>query len=383
MVQPSRQRIVAVMVNDQAGIELDVVRGVLAYKEHAAHWQLASRSDLPFEPTERIDPTAIDGIIGSFSAVGSADPFVAAGIAVVNTSNRHADLPLPRVGADDQAIGRMAGEHLLERGFARYAFFPELGAWFSDQRLAGFREVIEEDAGLTCDVFDRSEHRGTEYRTPSHDWLANLPKPIAIFGATDNRARWLIDVATDLGLGVPDDVAVLGVDNHEWLTAIASVPLSSIDVDGRQIGYRAAKALDGMMAGETPPPDQWIPPVGVVTRRSTDIHVAEDEVVVEALRLIRDGAPAGLGVEEVLAELGISRRKLEVRMKKAVGYTPHVAIIRAKIERAKKLLVESDLTMGQIARACGFNRQEGFSVGFKRHTGLTPGQFRQQRGRGR
>ena len=218
------------------------------------------------------------------------------------------------------------------------------------------------------------------FRSLRH-WIKKLPKPIAVMAANDHLGKYVIDGAAEMGLVIPDDVAVIGVDNNHWAMAAAAATMSSIEPDGRQIGYRAAEMLDGMLAGGQPLPDQFIPPLRVVTRRSTEISLADDPLVSAALRVIRDRCQEGIEVEDVLDDLAVSRSTLERRMKAAIGLTPRVAIVRAQVEQAKKLLVRSDLTMEHIARTCGFRQPARFNETFKRLTGLTPGQYRRQRSR--
>ncbi|MBI1335882.1 MAG: helix-turn-helix domain-containing protein [Phycisphaera sp.] len=356
----------------------EFVLGVFDYCEHINHWQFVTAGDRFFLREGELDPARIDGVIGSYATTQSIEPLIKAGVAVVNLSNALADLQLPRVGNDDLAIGRMGAAHLLERGFAQFGYLGEHGYWFSRQRGEGFRDIIERQARRECHWYECGGEGAKPMRVEIRDWLSQLPKPIAVMTSNDHLAGIAVTVAEELGLRVPDDVAVLGVDNYRWVILMTRTPISSVAPDGRLIGYRAAKLLDDLMAGQPAPPPQWIRPLGVVTRRSTDIMLADDTVVSEALRYIREHCLEGITVEDVLDVVRISRRSLEYRMKRSVGYTPQVAITRAQIERAKKLLIESDLTMGQVSRTCGFRSQNSFCVTFKHHTGLPPGQYRQQ-----
>ena len=372
---------VALAVHDPIGIETEVVHGVLAYREHIDHWELLGQRDVPFRQFKRINLSNVDGVIAAFSDRGSEQAVLDAGVAAVRTTNRLADSTLAMVATDNQAVGRMGAEHLLHLGHARIGFFAPDGGRDSEQQLAGFREVIEQDAGRTCDLIEVGDCRpsGARDTGPVRRWLDPRRGSIAVMTPDDNTARWLIDMAAiDYGLRVPDDVAVLGVGNDPWANALAPVRLSTVAVDLRQVGYLASKILDGIMAGEMPPPPQFIPPVGVIARRSTDVALAEDPLVVDALRYMRDHCQYGINVEDVLDHLGISRRMLELRMKKATGQTPQVAIGRARIQRVKKMLVESDQTLGEVARACGFSHQARLNNVFKRATGMTPGEYRRR-----
>lgn len=365
---------VALAVGYPAGFEDEIVQGAIDFAEHAGRWAFVGHGHRPFMAFDEIDLSAVDGVMGLLSPQ-MAEAVERADMAAVNCSTANADLPLPRVGNDDEAIGRAGAEHLLQRGFAQYGFIHLPHAWYADRRLGTFRQTVEGDAGRTCHVLTLTD----EHSDRLANWLAEMPKPIAVMAANDTVGRLVINAATDAGLRIPEDIAVLGVDNDRWATAMSAVPLSSVAIDARQIGYRAAQMLDELMAGEAPTPVQWVPPIGVVTRHSTDIVMQQDPVVVEALRIMRNRCGEALSVDDVLDELGVSRRTLEMKLKAAIGQTPQTAIYHARIERAKKLLVESALTMGQIARTCGFKRQERFSLVFKRLIGLTPGQYRHQR----
>lgn len=369
----------AEMLRDDSAYEL--VRGVLEYKEHAEHWELVGTGGDPFVPLARLDAVPIDGLIGQFNEPGWVQAIQASGLSAVNVSNAELDIPFPRVGNDDEATGRLGAEYLLNRGFALFGFVHWSHLWWSQRRLAGFREAIE-DSGRPCEVFECRNQSPSGLRQELSDWLEQLPKPIALLGCNDQVARAVIDQSAKISIRVPDDLAVLGVDNNRWATVMASTSLSSIELDFRQVGYSAAQLLDELMAGEATTWPQWVPPMKVVTRRSTDLVLSDDELVRRALAIIRDQCGQGLSVDMLLDQLDVSRRTLENRMKAAIGQTPQVVIFHAQIEKAKKMLVSSDANIGEISRTCGFKRQARLSEIFKRLTGLTPGDYRHQR-RGR
>lgn len=371
---------VAVVTSKPWGLEGAAINGVIDYMNIAPHWRLVGAEGNPFIAPHDVDQTEFDGAIGFFNIRKRVDSITRQGVPAVNLSNRFADSPMPRVCADDLAAGRMGAEHLMERGFAQFAFVGWSDMWFGEQRLKGFREVIE-DAGRPCHVYGERLNDEEPDLVKLRQWIKDLPKPIAVMAANDHLGKYVIDGAAASGLAIPDDVAVIGVDNNHWAMAAAAAPLSSIEPDGRLIGYRAAEMLDGMMAGGRPLPDQFIPPLRVVTRRSTEISLADDTLVSAALRIIRDRCREGIEVEDVLDELAVSRSTLERRMKAAIGLTPRAAIGRAQIEQVKKFLIRSDLTMEQIARTCGFRQQARLNEKFRRLTGLTPGQYRRQRSR--
>lgn len=369
----------AVIVTTRSPHEENILRGVLRYSDQAGPWRFVKNRNLPFTTFDKLDLSTVDGVVGGFYLPEWAEAVKQAGVLAVNTSNQFADMPLPRVAPDDHAVGRMGGEYLLGRGFAQFGFLTHGTSWFSDQRLAGMLDVVEQRASRTVHVFDPEGQWAAEQIPPVEDWLRELPKPIAVMAANDNRGQHLIDAAARLGLRVPEDVAVLGVDNNEWVSAVSATPMSSVRLDGQQVGYEAAKLLAGLMAGTDPPPPRWVLPLGVVTRRSTDVVVTEDPLIATALGFIRDHCTDSIHVDDVLDQVGVSRKTLESRMKRAIGQTPQVAIFHAQVERAKIMLVNSTTPVGEIAFACGFPRPAQFNIVFKRLTGMTPGEYRRRR----
>ncbi len=353
-------------------------KGVLAFRQRATHWQLARKDNNPIHAFEEIDLSRVDGVIGFIRRKEWADALRQAGVAAVNVSVSVEDMPLPRVGSDDEAIGRMGATHMLERGFSQFAFVGYPDAWFSARRFNGYRTLINEVADCDCLRLDVGLNRLDESLNDLRESVSRLPVPIAVMAANDILAFRVIDVAIRLGLRVPEDLAVLGVDNERWQTELAAVPMSSVEPDWRQIGFQAATMLGAIFAGETPASPKWISPVGIATRQSTDITVAIDPVVRRAIDYINKHCREGLHPNDVVQALDISRRGLELHFRSANGQTLQGAIFRAQVERAKKMLMESDATMFQIAEQCGFNRQDRFFIVFKRFTGMTPGEYRRR-----
>jgi len=178
---------------------------------------------------------------------------------------------------------------------------------------------------------------------------------------------------------VPDEVAVVAVDNDELLCELAHPPLSSVIPNTRRTGYEAAALLDRLMSGgKSRGETHLIPPLGVATRLSTDVLAIEDPHVSRAVRFIREHACDGINVQDVLRAVPQSRRLLEGRFRKLLGRTPHEEILRVQVQRVKQLLTETDLTLDAIAERTGFSHTEYLSVVFRREVGTPPGRFREQ-----
>jgi LacI family transcriptional regulator len=380
MPQNRRKRRVTIMRQLQQQYDLPMVEAIVDYGRHIGDWQFVGRGATPFADPEELGDYDADGVI-----VALPDPEVYqairdAGSAAVSISWGLLDVPIARTADDDAAIGRMGAEYLLRCGFSEFAFFGQPEDQASDPRCQAFVQVIDE-AGRRCQVRDHIDDGSKLIGERLAGWLAELPKPIAVMGYRDFMARLTVNAAVASGLRVPDDVAVLGVGDNPWTSIMAATPVSSIQLDRRRVGRVAAETLDGLMAGGTAPPMLVVPPLGVVTRHSTDIMLIKDRVVADALAYIRDHCGQGLCVDDVVEhlDLDMSRRTFEKRMKKAMGMAPGMVINRAQVDRAKKMLADLDTPIETIARACGFSQPARLNEAFKRITGMTPGQYRRQR----
>jgi LacI family transcriptional regulator len=196
----------------------------------------------------------------------------------------------------------------------------------------------------------------------------------------DVRGQHVLDACGLVRAHVPDEIAVVGVDNAETLCELSNPPLSSVMPNAERIGFESAALLDRLMAGESAPTlNLLIEPVEVVTRRSSDVFAVEDTLVARAMRFIREHACQGIKVADVLRESHCSRSVLERRFRESLGRSPQVELRTIQLRRVKELLVETDWTLARIAEAVGIEHPEYLSVIFKRDTGQTPSQFRQTR----
>jgi LacI family transcriptional regulator len=319
---------------------------------------------------------------------------------VVELFESRAKSEYPRVLPDDVATGEMAARHFLERGFRHFAFFGAPWMLWSREREVGFRAEIERtfraravatgaNPDFTTFTFDSNESiRRTDPATFAGSqkrraaamgaWLMSLRRPLALFVANDLWGCELLQAAREIGLHVPDDVAILGVDNEELLCEIAHPPLSSIRIGAEQIARVAVTLLDQMLRGKTPEANiARVPPVEVVTRQSTEVLAVEDPDVAASLRHIRQFAHNGLSVKELLDTIPVNRRTLERRFISVLGHTPLEEIRRVRLERAKVLL-QTDLPIYDVATQSGFASPEYLATSFLQATGVTPTAYRRQ-----
>jgi LacI family transcriptional regulator len=288
---------------------------------------------------------------------------------------------LAHVSNDGTSIAALAIEHFIERGFHNFAFCDLTDG--SCIRRRRFEEQLNARR-LNGHTFHVSHAERDDWifgrdRVRLEKWLDKLPKPIGILAHNDIRGRHLVDACRRMAIAIPDDVAVLGVDNELPHCEMSNPPLSSIVTDAVRIGYEAGSLLDQLMSGRDPTPKRLlIPPLGIVVRQSTDVTATADQHVAKAVRYIRQHVGEEFDVGDILQHVGISRTALDKRFLKALGHTPHEEIRRIRLKRARELLAESDLKLEIIAERCGFRHGEYLGAVFRSEFGQTPGEFRAQ-----
>lgn len=288
----------------------------------------------------------------------------------------------PWVKADDAAIARLAAHHFLEKGFTHFAFCGDDRFSWSIARGVNFREAIGVDSP-PCDYFKpgAGAQDSNSIVEEIGAWLAELPKPIAVFACNDQRGQQVLEACRRSNIAVPEQVAVLGVDNDEMLCALSPMPLSSVMLNPQRTAWEAADLLARMMKGEVlPATSHFIAPVGIATRQSSDILAVSDAKIAAALRFIRENALRGIRVSDVMRHTPMARRTLEMRFRKLIGRTPSEEILRVRMNGARELLVGTTLPLAQVAERSGFEAHY-LSVVFKQHTGMTPRVYRERYGR--
>jgi LacI family transcriptional regulator len=359
-----------------------ILSGIARYLRFHHRWSVfLEQHELGTAPPAWLWSGKWDGILSRPTDPKVAKQFKRMGVPTVDLNDLFADLGLPWVGSDHAGIGRLGAAHLLERGHRHFAFASFSGELWATQRRDGFRAAIEAK-GYPVAVYE-SPWRGPHVPRWDKDlaelegWLQGLPQPLAVMACNDVRGLHVLDACARIGLHVPEEVAVVGVDNEEILCELCSPPLSSVEPDPEQIGYRAAELLDALMAGKPPRHKSIvIHPIRVVTRRSSESLAIEDPVVRAAMRFFREQALFGCTVGDTLRHVGVSRSVLERRFRQHLKRSPQAEIRTVRLNRVKELLVETDFTLEHIAELCGFDHPEYLSVVFKRTCGLTPGQYR-------
>jgi LacI family transcriptional regulator len=289
--------------------------------------------------------------------------------------------------SDLRAIGELAADYYLERGFTHFGFVGEIhDINWSRERGAAFAARVHA-VGHQCEMYGPlTAHERQDWsleRQRLCTWLTALPKPAAVFVAMDVRGRQVLDACRMAGLRVPHEVAVLAVDNDELICGSTMPPLSSIALDTDRMGFEAARLLDQLMRrarGRRPRRvERVFPPLKVVTRRSTETIPIADPVVARALEYIWLNAQNPVGVPEIVQHSGVSRRSLEMRFRACVGVTLQDELQRTRLKRVRALLAETNHSVRAIAHACGFTSASYLGKVFRRTFGMTMTQYRAQR----
>jgi LacI family transcriptional regulator len=382
-------RKVALLIETSNRYGRDLLYGVRDWMRESERWAIrfteqGRRAPLP----TWLKDWQGDGIIARVDSPQIAAALRRTRLPVVDVSAERFSSEFSRVSIDNGAVARLAAEHLATKGFLDFAYCGDRRFLWSRQRGVEFRRCLAEK-GRRC--VDFGEPAGTA--KPGSDaeiraiarWLKGLPKPVGVFACYDGRALQVLEACQLLGLHVPDQVAVLGVDNDELVCELANPPLSSVQPNARRSGYEAAALLARLMGGEKKAvaPTHQVQPVRVVERQSTDVVAVADVKVAAALKFIRLHACEGMDVGDVLRAVPMSRTRLEQKFKALLGHSPHRQLVQQRIARAKHLLAESKIAISEVAEQAGFDNASYLSVAFRRETGLSPFAYRAKHGAGK
>ena len=370
---------ISLVLNTQFGYQREMIRGITAYAISHTRW----RFRVDPTPPDRAEVRRSDGVIVHAGFREDLNRLRPGSGRIVQVCERLEGPPVATVMPDDEAVGRLAAKHFLDQGFRRFAFWRLGNASWVKRRYRGFREALGA-AGFDCEAFRPprgadGRFRDGRFESPLKKWLPGLAKPTVLFAANDPLAYQVAEACLDLGLGVPEEVAILGVDNDVLLCESTPLPLSSVDPGFRRIGFEAARLMDRLLAGEAAPEEPIVlEPVGVVTRRSSETIPIEDQEFARALALLRQRACEPVSVDQVVREVRVNRRWLERRCREVLGRTPHDEIVRVQMEKARELLAKSRGKIEQVARQCGYAHSENFYRTFRKEMGMTPASYRRK-----
>ena len=360
-----------------------LMHGILDYAKQHGDWSFTRLPELLNPSIDWLHEWPGDGAFLLVTSRGDAESARHLSIPVVNLAGHLESVGVPSVTVDHRATGVLAAEHLLERRFRSFGFYGVRGKLYSERRRDGFTATVSH-AGGTCGVLEVAslEERSIQWVDQQEElegWLGTLSTPVGVMASTDLRAGMVVDACQRLGLRVPEDVAVIGVDNDPVACEFRSPSLSSVSRNDYEVGYRAASMLDRLIQGGVPEESALlVPPDGVVGRRSTEVVAIEDPLIAEIVHSIQDRLHESFGADGLLHGFDLSRRRLEQRFRQCVGCGPAEFINLQRVERAKKLLADPTLdSLTDIAATCGFTELRHLRQVFRRVTGTTPAAYRQ------
>lgn len=377
---------VALIIETSTSYGRALLSGVVRFRQTNQNWSvfLEQRDLSTALPVWLLDWQG-DGIISRATNHALVEAVANTKVPLVELTDRSEDFGFTYVWSDDAAIGTLGAEHFLERGFTQFAFVGFDDEAWSVRRQTAFSKTLNAASypvASTCHSawYGRQTSHWENQQSELVEWLRSLPKPVAIMACNDVRGQHVIDACSRAHLLVPEQVAVLGVDDDDLLCQLCDPPLSSIVPNAELIGFRAAELLSLEMAGQRSEVRKClIAPCGIAERQSTDTYAVDDPIVAKALSFIRSRACSGIDVEDVRRHVGTSRSTLERKLRKCSNLSPQSHIRNVQIRRAQGLLTNTDLAMEQIATHCGFVHPEYMHVVFRRELAMTPGEYRRAR----
>ncbi|MFC0309626.1 XylR family transcriptional regulator [Gallibacterium trehalosifermentans] len=378
---------IALFFNANKVYDREVMSGIGEYIQTSrVSWNVFLEDD--FIHRELIlDPENLDGIIADFDNPVLAKKLLNCKIPVVAVGSSYQDeqhypANIPYVATDNHAILQAAFEHLQRKGINHFAFYglpdPGFQHWSSERRMA-FERIMQQN-NYQPNIYLGQETHAENWQQAQQalsEWILSLPKHTGIIAVTDARARHLLQTCDLVDIPVPDQLCIIGIDNEELIQAFSRVPLSSVRQGTKNMGYQAAKLLHALIENRAIKHHPYlITPLGVEARTSTDYRSIKDPLVIQALHYIRLNACSGIKVEQVLDYVKASRSNLENRFRTETGKTIHQVLHDEKMNKAKQLLSDTQISIQEIAEVCGYPSVQYFYFVFKKEFQQTPNEYR-------
>ncbi|MEM1084637.1 MAG: DNA-binding transcriptional regulator [Verrucomicrobiota bacterium] len=379
---------IALLIETSRAYGRSLCLGIAEYARAHGEWYfVVEQRDLRSGVSDWLSNWKGDGVIGRIYNPELAETLASLDCPVIDTYGQARHPGIPYLDTDAVAVAELAARFFIDATFSNFAFCGFPGLWFSDERSKAFTEILK-NFGTMPAIYSppqswssgdvaRREALHPDGSPELAAWVESLPAHTAILACNDTRAQQLLSVAARIGRQVPEDLAVMGVDNDELICELTNPRLTSIQPDARTLGYTAAHWLDLLLQGRKLNYHHLlIPPVRIHERASTDIIASDDPDFIRALRFIRSQVQTGLNAEAVVSDSKLSRSSLENRFKDKLGRSIKEEITRSRIARSIILLRETSMTLQQVAEASGFATSSHFSRIFKATEGITPGAFR-------
>lgn len=361
-----------------------VLDGIIRYVHQAGPWSIYHEPSHTLDRIpEWLENWSGDGILARIRSKTLGNALLAKKVPVVDVLGNIPHPKIPVVTVNDRAIAELAIHHLMDKGFRSFGYCGVSGAMWSQRRHERFREIAIK-SGYELHDCQLPSYRDQKWFSKAQSerlirWISYLPKPCGIMACSDMVAQKVLQACQQAEIVVPEEVAVIGVDNDTTLCKICDPMLSSVMAGHDQVGFRGAELLDRLMQGKSASKEPQI--VGVpdlVVRQSTDTLMIDNPDIVAAVRYIREHACSEIGVKDVIGHVAVSYSTLSRQFHRALSRSIHDEIVQVRIQRARDLLQDTQLTLSQIAQLAGFKHQEYFGKIFRSITGMTPGQYRRE-----
>jgi LacI family transcriptional regulator len=380
---------VALLVESSRTYGRGILRGIARYAHVHGPWSFFTMErDLHGGVPPILTTWKGDGIIARIENRGMAAKLSRLGCPVIDVLGQAALPGVPSFDTDADAVAQMAVDFFLKAGFQHFAYVGYPGIPFSDKRRVAVARFLQEHGHSLQVLPDAAkggepkhiqavEREGISAEGMIARWLQQQARPLALLACNDVRAQQVLNACREFRIRVPEDVAVIGVDNDDVLCNLCDPPLSSIEPDTERMGYEAAAVLDRMMSRQNRGPAfTSIPPLRFVERTSTDVIAIDDPVMVQAVRFIRNEVGKGIAVKDLLAHVDRSRTDMERRFRRWLGESIHAEIQRRRLDRVRSLLRETDMNLAQVAASAGFATSAHLCRIFKQVFHQTPTEYR-------
>jgi LacI family transcriptional regulator len=364
-----------------------LLQGISRYSAENGHWSFC-RMPLYYRETlgtkgilEWAKDWGADGIIGQLYNEMETELYQSP-FPVIAQDFKERFRYIPNITGQYRETGRLGAEYFLNKGYSNFAFYGFNNIVWSRERAEGFESAINR-AGYQVHYFEHKKARSTDiwyYKSKTlSKWLKSLPKPIALMACDDNQGVHITEACKQNKIRVPQEVAILGVDNDVMLCQLSDPPLSSIELAVERAGYDTARAMDLMITGRVKfYRDILVPPLKVITRSSTDIYASRDENITNALDFIHKNIDQNLLVDQIVKEVPMSRRSLEKRFVEVTGLPIYKYIFKLRIEKLAHKLINSESSVFEIALEMGLSDSKNLGRQFRQIMGCTPLEYRRK-----
>lgn len=366
----------------------NLLKGVLAYSKSHEPW-VVCRMPPSYKLTYGIEGVLkwakawqADAIIGRFDNDDNVDLFQKNGIIAIAQDYKARFNNIPNITGDYHNTGKMAAEFFLSKGFQHFAFYGYRDTVWSQERCEGFYECIARH-GFGNNFYSYQDQSLDDlwfYEAPPLlKWLKSLPQPTALMACDDNQGNRITEICKVNNIRVPDKIAILGVDNDEIICNLSDPPLSSISQNIVKGGFEAAELIESLLNdGDNMHQNVIISPVNIVNRLSTDFYSTNDMHIQTALKYIHQNLASGINVSDIIKQVPLSRRLLEIRFKEVTKQSIHKYIFNLRMERFAQLLLASDTPIADVAEQVGIYNLKNLSRQFKALKNVSPNEYRKE-----